>query len=217
MADPTDRDRLYEAGLRRAADFAAHNNLPMPPVTRLSPSDRLYHLATCAYYRKHSGIRIMVEKCANRGFGGRAWSWPAYAIDRTPYGVLQHELGHHVDEHFSRVVDGKVERLFSREIYEQSREAPLTGYLGTDSRSITFFMEWFAENFRLYVTNPDLSSRLRPKFHRALDVAGVHPLPSEGWEAVLRGHQATDRIVEQARKKIGAESSLLALMPHEAT
>jgi hypothetical protein len=197
------REEMFAAGIRLAERFCDLNSLTMPAIDRLNPTQRNYHIGTCAYYRPTT-IHIMVEKCANRGFGGRAWSWPGYAIDRTPYGVIQHELGHHADT----VKTGEVtkekllNRLFSKRIWEQSKEAPLTGYLGTNKEAATFYMEWFAENFRLFVTNPDLSRTLRPAFYVAMLETGFVPATSEGWEAVLLASAAPARIVEQARKKI---------------
>lgn len=201
------RDEMFKSGVALAEHFCSSNNVPMPTVERLNPAQRNYHIGTCAYYRPTT-IHIMVEKCSNRGFGGRAWSWPGYAIDRTPYGVIQHELGHHVDT----VKTGEVTRenllakLFSKKIYEQSRELPLTGYLGTDKQTTTFFMEWFAENFRLFVTNPDLSANLRPRFYGAMIAAQFQPTSSADWETVLKTNLATTRIIDQARKKIGGKN-----------
>jgi hypothetical protein len=194
---------MFEAGLAIAQQFCALNAIAMPTVERLNPAQRNYHLGTCAYYRPTT-IHVMVEKCANRGFGGRAWSWPGYAVDRTPYGVIQHELGHHVDtERTGEVTRGSLlDRLFSKRIWEQSREAPLTGYLGTDNQTATFWMEWFAENFRLFVTNPGLSAELRPRFYAAVVADGIQPLTHVDWETVLIGNGAPARIVDQARKKI---------------
>jgi hypothetical protein len=196
---------MFNAGIAIAESFCEANGIPMPMIDRLDPSQRNYHLGTCAYYRPTT-IHVMVEKCASRGFGGRAWSWPGYVIDRTPYGVIQHELGHHVDTVKTGEVtrDNLLENLFSKRIWEQSREAPLTGYLGTDKETATFWMEWFAENFRLFVTNPDLSLALRPKFYVAVVEAGIHPLEQPDWAERLRFLSAPDRIIEQARKKIGA-------------
>lgn len=200
------RDEMFDEGCKLALQFIALNAsaISMPDIERLNPSQRNYHIGTCAYYRPTT-IHVMVEKCANRGFGGRAWSWPGYAIDRTPYGVIQHELGHHVDtERTGQVTrENVMDKLFSKKIWETSREAPLTGYLGTDKEAATFFMEWFAENFRLFVTNPGLSKALRPRFYAAIINAGIQPLSRDGWEAVLRRNGAPNRIVEQARKKIG--------------
>lgn len=128
-----------------------------------------------------------------------------YAIDRTPYGVIQHELGHHVENYFS--ADGN---LFSHAIWRDSQEAPLTGYLGTDKKTATFYMEWFAENFRLFVTNPSLSQSLRPKFCKAIARRGVKPVINEGWRDALATWNAPERITSQAQKKINNANPLLA-------
>lgn len=199
------RDELFTAGVELATRFCTSNNVPMPGVDRLNPKQRNYHINTCAYYRPHT-IHIMVEKCAQRGFGGRAWSWPGYAIDRTPYGVVQHELGHHVDTiQTGTVTRGNVlEKLFSRLIWEASQEPPLTGYLGTNKEQVTFYMEWFAEIFRLYVTNPDLCAKLRPRFFYAMKYHGFIPTTKDDWELCLLFNGAPSRIIEQARKKIAS-------------
>lgn len=199
----TSKEELFEAGVKLMENFCTTNALSIPTINRLRPTDRAYHLGTCAFYRPYT-ISVMVEKCAARGLGGASWSCPGYAVDRTPYGVLQHELGHHVDTIKTGPVTTQdlMEKLFSKQIYYQSKEAPLTKYLGTDTRVATFFMEWFAENFRLYVTNPDLSMRLRPKFYMALFAAGVYPVIEGNWEDVLKANNAPQRNIEQARKKI---------------
>lgn len=230
------KETLYLAGLERMRLWCGLNKIPEPTVKRLARTDRLYHLATCAYYRSTT-ITIMVEKCAHIGTAARAWSCPGYVIDRTPYGVIQHELGHHVDLHFTfnrtRFDEGVPcehpgclhhvshpcegcgrvagrSPLFSKGIWELSREDPLTGYLGTDERRDTFYMEWFAEIFRLYVTNPDLCMILRPHFYKAMsETFGLLPLESPTWEQVLVSHNAPARTIEQARKKIEAAESLI--------
>lgn len=194
----SEKNGMFLDGVSLMESFCALNGIAAPTIERLNPAQRNYHIGTCAYYRPTT-IHIMVEKCAGKGFSGRAWSWPGYAIDRTPYGVIQHELGHHVD--FVR----SGTELFSKQIWEESREAPLTGYLGTDKMERTFWMEWFAENFRLFVTNPGLSERLRPRFHAAIIRAGIKPLGCDDWEYVLAFNSAPPRIIEQARKKIGKQ------------
>lgn len=210
-----DKEALYAAGVLLAENFCAENGIAMPAVSRLAPTDRLYHLATCAYYRPHLGITIMVEKCANRGYGGRAWSWPAYTVDRTPYGVIQHELAHHVDHCRSEAALSRddVQSLFSWKIHEASGEPPMTGYLGTDAQAPTFFMEWFAEIFRVFITNPDLCAKLRPKFYAAVTARGIKPVIDGSWRDVLSRHGATPRIMEQTAKKVSAiPAEELALM-----
>lgn len=197
------KEELFHAGVVLTKSFCTQNSLSSPTIKRLTAEDRAYHLGTCAFYRPYT-ISIMVEKCAARGLGGASWSCPGYAVDRTPYGVLQHELGHHVDTLKTGEVTTQnlMEKLFSKQIYDQSKEEPLTKYLGTDKRAATFFMEWFAENFRLYVTNPDLSLKLRPKFYVAMFCAGLYPVVEGGWEEVLKRNDAPARNIEQARKNV---------------
>lgn len=193
---------MCDYGVSLAKRFCELNDIAMPSIERLEPSSPYYHLRSCAFYRPTS-IRIMVGKCAGKGFGGPAWSWPGYAIDRTPYGVIQHELGHHVDHVRSTMPLKAKEDLFSFRIWTASQEEPLTGYLGTDKASQTFYNEWFAENFRLFVTNPDLSLALRPKFFDAMLAAGFKTLTNASWMTVLALHlSAPSRITDQARKKI---------------
>lgn len=213
-----DKDALFNDGVRLASAWCELNGTSMPTVRRLAHSDRLYHLATCAFYRPTT-ITIMVEKCASRGHGGRAWSWPAYAIDRTPYGVIQHELGHHLDHVKSEPAKSRddVQSLFSWKIHDASHEPPMTGYLGTDAHAPTFFMEWFAEIFRVFVTNPDLCRRLRPKFYAAMLERGLQPVPGGSWNEALLAHGAPSRIIEQARKKMPEQKEEAGLWPATLT
>ena len=115
----------------------------------------------CAYYR-NGKIDIWPNMCASPGMAGRQWSYPGYVVDRTPFGVLAHELGHHVDGQH-----GPSGGTLSHEWRSVDPE-PLTGYCPNDN-------EWFAELFRLFVTNPDLLSRVRPK---------VFPFFSGRWKSV---------------------------------
>ena len=195
------KNELYFKGLARMEAFCTQNDIPLPRVTSMAPEHRYYGVGSCAFYRKYMGIHIAVPRCAAPIGIGRAWSWPGYVIDRTPYGVLQHELGHHVDELFStRPLKIKAD-LFSYRIYLKSLEPPLTKYLGTDQQAQTFYLEWFAEHFRLFVTNPDLSLSIAPKFYAELRER-LDPQRTTIWEDRLRETGAPDRIIEQARKKI---------------
>lgn len=205
------RSALFEKGLALTQLFCELNAIPMPKVTVLRPDSddplfaRYYHLQTCAFYRASMGICIAVAKCALPGTGGRAWSWPGYAVDRTPYGVLQHELGHHVDEVKTFVEPRdkwELADLFSFKIWSQSKEKPLTGYLGTDREEATYYKEWFAENFRLFVTNPDLCKQLRPKFYAAMLEASFCPTLKMDYFVALKLNEATDRILKMAEKKV---------------
>lgn len=196
------KEQLFKDGVALAESWCHANGFNMPSVNRLAKTDRLYHLATCAYYRPET-ITIMVEKCAHPGYGGRAWSWPGYVIDRTPYGVIQHELGHHVDYIDTRKLDSPnngIGGMFSFRMY--SGEPPLTGYLGTDSDKRTFYSEWFAEHFRLFVTNPELLRAMRPKFYENMIKYGLRPIVTKGFQDVIFNYEPNARILAQATKKI---------------
>lgn len=138
------REEMFREGSVVLNRWCELNKIKPPAIETINRESPYFdRINTCAFYRPHT-IRIMVEKCASKGYGGRAWSWPGYTVDRTPYGVLQHELGHHVDNHFfdGNHSDAKnYGGVFSKRIYDQSGEPPLTGYLGTDSRDLTFWME----------------------------------------------------------------------------
>jgi hypothetical protein len=193
------KDSLFDRGVRLAQDFCRLNGVEMPKLTR---AIGVWPYAACAYYRPTTGIHIAVSKCAGIGMGGPAWSFPGYTVDRTPYGVIAHELGHHCDAtRCDRHAPGKYWSDYSLSVLTASREAPLTGYLGTGDAGAEA-AEWFAEMFRLFVTNPDLLRAIRPATHARLIADGWRPVFSDGWEARLA--DAPARTIAQARKKVAA-------------
>lgn len=162
--------QMFDAGVAHVTRFCERNQIAAPTI-EVTKEPTQY--GTCAFYR--SGvIFIWPDACAFIGTSGRLWSYPGHTVDRTPYGVLAHELGHHVDgAHGSRP---------SREGYgfrwrTETQEKPLTGYCRDDN-------EWFAEIFRLYVTNPDLLRLERPKAY-ALLRAHWEPVEDRTWDQVL--------------------------------
>lgn len=187
---PINKDSLLMFGHRLIDKFCIANGLEPVPVDVRAPRD--WHFSPCAYYRP-TEIHICVERCAAPGMAGMAWSWPGYVIDRTPYGVLAHELGHHVDVTRSRI-KGAYFGDFSQQLRVETGEPKLTNYCPNDA-------EWFAELFRLYVTNPDLLSLLRPRTYAALR-AKFEPVVQDPWRDVLEQASATDRIIRQTERKI---------------
>lgn len=173
-------------------EFCKTNNIPVPALT---PLNERWDFSHCAYYRPSRGIVIHVPSCASIGTGGASWSFPGYFIDRTPYGVIQHELGHHVD--WLKGSDkGKYFSDFSVNVRKQSGEDKITNYCPNDA-------EWFAEIFRVFVTNSDLLKKLRPVTYTIL-CNHFSPVVSDEWSAVLYGAPA--RNIEQCRKRINAGS-----------
>ncbi len=182
------KDELFQRGKAHIAEWCSVNGVDCP---RVNPRVGAPDFGVCAYYRDGE-IEIWVNSCAALGKVGRQWSWPGYVVDRTPYGVLAHELGHHVDRQH-----GPAGGVLSH-LWRPLDMAPLTGYCPNDN-------EWFAELFRLFVTNPDLFRRVRPKIYD-LFFAEWSPVEHRAWEDVLSGSTrhlaaATNKIAQAHRVK----------------
>lgn len=151
MSGYPDKQTLYRRGVEHVAAWCAVNNIAQPSIDALRADSRYYHLNTCGFYHRGK-IHIMVPKCAHIGTAAMAWSYPGYIVDRTPFGVLAHELGHHIET---------LQRGIASALRSETKEKQLTGYCENDS-------EWFAELFRLFCTNPLLLKAIRPKFTAAV-------------------------------------------------
>jgi len=161
---------LYVEGLALMATFCEKNDISKPTVIAHEVDEWSYDV--CAYYRDNV-IHICLKKCAHVGVAGRAWSFPGYVVDRTPYGVIQHELGHHVDVISGTDKDSYFSN-YSKLMREGTGEKKITNYCPNDA-------EWFAEIFRLFVTNPDLLKRMRPLTHARLIADGFSPVFNDVW------------------------------------
>jgi hypothetical protein len=175
---------MLAAGLAHISKWCELNGITVPVV---QPMHGQCEFGVCAYYR-NGVIRIWTLDCAGIGTAGRQWSYPGYIVDRTPYGVLAHELGHHVDKaHGAR--GGTLSHEWRR---ETGHEAPITSYCPDNN-------EWFAEMFRLFITNPDLLAQLRPRTSRLMLERWPNRAELRGWADVLAAvprqiNAATNRI-----------------------
>lgn len=208
--------QLFERGKVHVHSWCALNKVEEPEVVE---SDDPRTFDTCAYYRDDV-ITICVNACAAEGHAGRMWSYPGYAVDRTPYGVLAHELGHHVDK-----AHGTRGGTHSKEIFEalcdpnDVNEAKLTVAAGGDpdfyrtqlevnaahvapiSGYADNVLEWFAELFRLFVTNPDLLRVLRPNVYAKMKELWPAHAEERSWERVLA---MAPRQMQAAQNKVDA-------------
>jgi len=180
---------LLARGAALMARFCTANALEVPQLTIVKREG--WSFDACAYYRPVE-VTICVEKCAAIGVAGMAWSFPGHSTDRTPYGVIAHELGHHADWSRSER-KGRYYGDFSIAMRARCAEAPLTSYCPNDA-------EWFAEMFRLFVTNPDLLHQLRPRTFRDLLGMGFVPVFNDPWYARLAG--APERTVQSIINKL---------------
>ena len=203
---PSGREALTTLGVQRMAWFCRANGIPAPLVTVIPKSE--WNVNACAFYRADGpsirkwlsrtpyrpGINICVDLCQYPAphANSRNWSWPSATVDRTPYGVIAHELGHHCDW-----LAGEKKWSYGSEYCEQvmgeSKEAPLTGYADNPA-------EWFAEMFRLFVTNPSLLRAVRHKTYTQL-LLRWKPVTSAGWVATL-GANCPSRVVNAQRNKV---------------
>lgn len=198
MSPPIDRLSLFRRGELVMQSFCKTNDLPTPSVA-VTLDRKSWSVSACAYYRRDR-ISICIAACSTIGTAGRAWSYPGYTVDRTPYGVVQHELGHHVDVVSGLVPESMQNRVywsdFSKNVRGASGEKPITSYAPNDA-------EWFAEMFRVYVTNPDLLKLVRPRTHREL-AGRFKPVFEDTWrdrmrDAPARTIAAAERHIEAAR------------------
>ena len=183
------KQSMLERGIELMRRFCAANDLPVPPVIEEPPLRWAY--GACAYYRPVE-IHICVPRCAAIGVAGRQWSFPGHSVDRTPYGVIAHEIGHHAD--WSRSMKrGRYYGDFSVAMRARSGEEPLTSYGPNDA-------EWFAEMFRLFMTNPDLLLHLRPRTHAELAQCFTPVFRDTTWRERLVG--APERTILSIERKL---------------
>lgn len=174
---------LYNRGVRTVREFCRLNSLPQPNIKAVPKVKWVVN--ACAFYRpdvgperKHTlpghvaGINICIAECAYPAGEdlSRNWSWPGSMVDRTPFGVLVHECGHHVDWMLG-TDKGRYWSDVCYRVKDASGEEGITSYAKTNT------MEWFAEAMRLYIGNPSLLAALRPKTSGEIFRLGLKPLP----------------------------------------
>lgn len=158
-------------------DFADTNSIELPKLQLPSKNDRICrYVNTCGFYRNHI-VTVAPELCARPN---PMYSWPSYISDRTIYGVIPHEFGHYIDDLKSK------KSLYSSHVYSKSREKAITSYAPNTQ-------EWFAEMFRLFLTNPDLLKLIRPKTYEILS-DDFQVVESRKFKSVLKEFDAPERV-----------------------
>jgi hypothetical protein len=195
------KDELFELGLARALDWLDAHNLPRPAHVFRSREDANKHrrnfmpktwYGAHIYEDKQSTIAINLKRCrvATR-VPGWSWTFPGYKSDLTPFGIVCHEFGHHVDHTLGGNRGISYRKPWQKIILE---ETEVSGYEPNHH-------EAFAEAFRLFLTNPDLLRCGRPeRWSYFVDKLQLVPPDDSPWQEVLR--HAHPRIVAAAKKWI---------------
>lgn len=185
----TEKMRLYLKGRERVEQFCLANDLLIPSILK---EDDEWFVNACAYYRACK-IHISLKECAHQATEGqvRNWNWWGSTTDREPGGVLCHELGHHADM-LAGNSKGRYYSDYGESVMGESGEPPITSYCPNPA-------EWFAEMFRLFVTNAALLKLLRLKTYFIL-LDKWKPVSDPSWIAELGN--CPPRILSNLRKKV---------------
>lgn len=196
------KDVLFAEGLDRSLKWLEDHNLRKPHhiFTNKEDANRFRRdFIRDGWFGAHiveesvSAIVVNIKKCrvATR-VPGWSWSYPGYKADLTPYGVICHEFGHHVD-HVLGGVRGMSKRKAWKEVIEH--EDSVSSYEPNHC-------EAFAEAFRLFLTNPGMLKAARPeRWEYFTETLGFSPPHASSWKTVLK--HAHPRIISAAERWIG--------------
>ena len=191
IVDPYDYDKMnfYHKTIELSKYYCEVNSLRQPII---SIDTNNFIKSTGLYinqrYSKDGESKILIDfkRCKypvkTPGF---SWSFTGYKSDKTISGVICHELGHHT--HFSNDV-----RLWIDEFDRLKSEDYLTSYHPSTSEDI-------AESIRLFILNPFLLKKLRPKRYFKLLDLGLKQITDYDWEAILK--YAPKEIINQCNKR----------------
>ena len=184
------KDELAERSVKHIQNFLQMNNLPVPEfVMSEYPDAKNKFQKTGHYSRKEGKVYLNAANTRNPVMkpGGMQWSYPGYKVDKTPLGVLAHEIGHHIDHTMK----------FDENTFPYKGEK-VTGYEPTVHEAI-------AESLRLFMLNPDLLHTIAPKRYQFFLDNGLKPTVKQSWKEVLHG--APQAYFDQIDKNYGKETS----------
>jgi hypothetical protein len=143
-------------------------------------------VGSCGFFNAGSGfdpkphVAINPEKCANVG----KFSFPGAVCDRTPYGVIQHELGHYMAH-----LDFRLKNL-----RRETTDKPITSYCPNNE-------EWFAEMHRLFVTNSELLRTIRPDTYFYMTRVNLKPVRFGLWEEELIKFNVSEERIKRIKAR----------------
>lgn len=129
------KEDLFQDGLKLVLDILDLNRIPVPFIgKRTLNSAGLYNRGKCY---------VDVESCAKIN---PKFSYPNFSTNKTPQGVICHEIGHYLTD-ACRIKVAELKKI---------KEPPITGYAPN-------IYEKLAEFLRVFITNPELLREARPK------------------------------------------------------
>jgi hypothetical protein len=171
---PQGRNEIWEAGLADVLAFLHKNGIHPPKIYPEPPPVAANKWQTYGLYfgpssyggpeARDGRIWVNIDKARMPSYkqSRSGYSFPGHKTDRTPAGVLAHEIGHHV---------GRVCRFDSSmswfSVWVMTK--PVTSYEPTEE-------EAFAETMRIFILNPGLLSRGAPRRFYYLIDRGLKPL-----------------------------------------
>lgn len=164
-----DKHENLEYGKDLIFSFCDLNDIRKPKVTEFDKHSQYFGF----YQDRSRNLFVNIKKCVKPvNTPGFRWSYTGYKCDLTPAGVMAHELGHYVDE-LLKHPSKKIRNLVGNESHVTSYE-------------IGNRYEIFAEAFRLFILNPDLLKKARPKrYHFFTSYCGLQPIILNNWDTVL--------------------------------
>ena len=198
---------LYREGIRLARRFLEVNQIPEPIFLTYREAEEIYphvckeksvrrlaleiwkrtakgpKLGTGTGLYTHGYVFVSLERAAKPQVTprNRSWSWPCYKVDRTPVGVVAHEVGHYVGEHLrqkmNKIVAHNTRNIWGTIVCQKIK--PITGYEPTVD-------EAGAETSRLFILNPDLLHQGNGERYRFFTHhLGLIPSETRTWKEVL--------------------------------
>ena len=195
------KEELLQEGLTRCLAFLDAHNLRKPhhiftDVKSANKYSRGYlRQKWCGaqlYENSEYSVAINLKNCrvATR-VPGWSWTYPGYKVDLTPFGVICHEFGHHID-----AVLGFSNEVSSLREWKKvvDHEEEVSGYEPN-------YQEAWAEAFRLFIANPSLLKAGRPeRWEYFTEKIGLVPPHASPWKYVLK--HAHPKILSAAKNWI---------------
>lgn len=184
---------LYEVGLDLAKRFLVFNNIDLPVYLTYEEAlqARYGHVRAVQFLRRvmngpaqgtGTGLQVdeyvfvNLDRCAWPVWKPklRSWSWPGYKTDRTPVGVVAHEVGHYVSNLMGKEQDGEAWRALITK-----HKKTVSGYEPVPSEAM-------AETMRLFILNPQLLRMALPERYQFVQGLGLcSPLEKKNWREVI--------------------------------